>query len=926
MAGKRGKTQPLPQDKTVSTSLASQAPVAGELSREQLEVVLESVSDGVTVQGPTGALLYANDAAARLIGYPSARAVLDVPSDEVRRGIEVLDELGRRLDEADLPGRRALRGEAVSDRVLLFRRSGSADRRWALVSSSPVTDEEGTVRFAVNVFRDVTAMKLAEERLLFLSRAGEMLSSSLDHAVTLERLAELVTPRLADWFAVEMLDERGTLRNVAVGHADPKKQEWARRMRQRYPPDVQTSDGLGRVLSAGVSLLYPEIPPGTIERAARDPEHLRMLLDLGMRSVMIVPLSARDRILGAISFVSSRPELRYGSDDLALAQELARRAGIAIENARLHQAERRSRRKAERAADRTSLLQSMTAMLAEARGAESIARVVVREGLRAVEASGGAMFLVAAEGDALELAEPTGYDDHVLEGYRRIPLDMPMPVAEAARRGQAIYLRSEDEARERYPASVRSSPGSQAWAAVPLEVKGSVIGVLALTFARRRSFGRADRAFLDALAHQAAQALDRVRLYEAEHEARSRAEALSVRLLHLEAISRAGLSHIDLESLLSDLLERIRSIVSADRAVILLREGADLRVRAATGLEEDVAAGVRVPMGKGVAGRIAARAAPLVVENIAALDPVSTYLRERTASLAGVPLLHQGQVIGVLHVSTDRPRRFTSEDVSVLELVAARAALAINQAQVHEHERRISEGLQRSLLPERLPDVAGLDVAARYVPGGRDLEVGGDWYDAVALEDGRVVLMVGDVVGHGLQAASFMGQLRNALRAYALEGHSPSSMLERLDQLIPLVDRDAIATVLCLALDLITGEIVYASAGHPPALLLEPGEEPRFLVEGRTVPLGAVDEPLFPEVKDVAPVGTTLLLYTDGLVESRTLAIDEGMARLVDAAGAGMDDAEKTAGRVLETLLGEDPPEDDVALMVARITGTAIPC
>src|SRR5205823_1169144 len=209
--------------------------------------------------------------------------------------------------------------------------------------------------------------------------------------------------------------------------------------------------------------------------------------------------------------------------------------------------------------------------------------------------------------------------------------------------------------------------------------------------------------------------------------------------------------------------------------------------------------------------------------------------------------------------------------VRLLELVASRAALAINQSQVYEQEHRIAETLQRSLLPEQMPQIEGLQIAARYLPSGQALEVGGDWFDAMALPDGKVAVAVGDVVGHGLRSAAVMGQVRNVLRAYALDGYSPSAILDRLDRALPLTEREAIATAMCVLLDPRSGELVYSTAGHPPALLLEPGEKPRFLDEARAVPLGAVDGAVFPEAADYAPPGSSLLLYTDGLVESRKL-------------------------------------------------------
>jgi PAS domain S-box-containing protein len=906
----------------ISMPVTMRAPLEDDLrrSRDQLETVLHNVTDGITVQDVTGKLVYANDAAARLIGYPTAAALLATPLEELMHPFEVLDEQGRLLPASELPGRRALLGEPVQDTVLQFRTRGQPTERWALVSAAPIADDDGAVRITVNVFRDITEIKRAEERLTFLARAGELLSSSLDYHQTLERLADLVVPRLADWFAVDMLEEDGSLRSLVVAHADPEKTAWARRFREDYPPDPESAEGLSEALRTGLPQLYPDIPPEALEAAARDEEHLRILRELGMTSALIVPFSARGQTSGVITFIYAEQGRRFGSEDLALAEELARRAALAIDNARLHEDERRARHAAEEAAQWTSQLQAITTHLAWALDPEAVAEVVLGEGLAAMRAAGGGMYLLAEDDREVRLVRPAGVADEFFEGETIIPVDSGSPVTDAVRKAEPLFFRSRAELFRRYrQMEGRVRETHAAWAILPIQLAGPALGSLVVSFAEPRGFGEVDRAFLLALAQQAAQALERAALYEGERQARTEAEAANQRLMHLEAISRAGLTHLDLDNLLQELLARIKEIASADRAVILLNEDDELMVRAAIGLEEEVAAGVRVPIGRGIAGTIAATAKPLVIEDMSTVQPVSAYLRERARSLAGVPLLIEGEVIGVLHVSTDAPRRFTVEEIGILEMVAARAALAIHQARVFQRQHWISETLQRSLLPESLPEIPGLEVAARYIPSGRGLDVGGDWFDAIELSDGLVGLVVGDVVGHGLRAAAVMGQLRSAFRAYAVEGHGPGVILERVDRMDPAPDREAIATALCLVLDPGSGELVYASAGHPPPLVVAPDGHARFLEGGRSVPLGAVDGVTFPEATDHVTAGSAILLYTDGLVESRELSIDEGLRRLRETASGAQGRADRIADQVLSTMLADREPGDDVALLVVRI-------
>jgi PAS domain S-box-containing protein len=235
---------------------------------------------------------------------------------------------------------------------------------------------------------------------------------------------------------------------------------------------------------------------------------------------------------------------------------------------------------------------------------------------------------------------------------------------------------------------------------------------------------------------------------------------------------------------------------------------------------------------------------------------------------------------------------------------------------VYEIEHTIAETLQRSLLPERLPQIEGLGLVPRYLPAGHGAAIGGDWYDALERPDGRVALIVGDVVGHGLRAAATMGQLRNAFRAYGLIESSPAEVMARVNRLVTSGE-DAMATVLYLVLDRETGEVTFSAAGHPPPLLLAP-DGPRFLEGGRSMPVGAADPAVFREASGVVPPGSTLLLYTDGLVERRGVPLEDSLDKLAEVAGEADENLERLCDRVLAAVLPELEPSDDVALLAVR--------
>ncbi len=383
----------------------------------------------------------------------------------------------------------------------------------------------------------------------------------------------------------------------------------------------------------------------------------------------------------------------------------------------------------------------------------------------------------------------------------------------------------------------------------------------------------------------------------------------------LERITDSALSYLSVEDLLGELLERIRVILGSDTAAILLhdRDRGVLVARAARGIEEEVRQGVTIPIGRGFAGRVAAERRPVVVEDVDHADIFNPILRLKgIRSLLGVPLLVGGRVIGVLHVGTLAPRRFDDEDVRLLQAAADRAALAIESAELSE-QRAMTEALQRHLLPHRpLPQVPGLRISAKYQPamGGR---VGGDWYDVFALPDRSVALVIGDIAGRGMAAATVMAEVRSALRAYSLLRLGLVEMLTVLNDLMLVIECSP-ATIALFALDLDAAELTGVSAGHAPALLLGADGSREFVIGASGPPLGlpmSVGYRL--ETIPFTP-GSSLLLYTDGLVERRGESIDEGLDRLLRA-DLDRHPELPLADRLFAVFDGGQPVEDDVAVL-----------
>ena len=295
------------------------------------------------------------------------------------------------------------------------------------------------------------------------------------------------------------------------------------------------------------------------------------------------------------------------------------------------------------------------------------------------------------------------------------------------------------------------------------------------------------------------------------------------KLRDIRAISDAALSHLGAEDFLTELLSRVKESLDADTAAVLLldRSARQLVATAASGLEEEVRQGVRIPVGQGFAGRIAAEARPVILDHVDHSNVLNPILLEKgIRSLIGVPLLVNGSVIGVLHVGSVGSRVFTGDDAALLQLAAERAALVVQSLRSRD-DHAAAAALQQSLLPSRLPEVPGTEIAARYVPG--DGRVGGDWYDVFTLPSGELCVVMGDVAGSGLQAAVIMGRMRSALRAYALETRDPAEVLSRLDRKIQHFEPEAMATIAYAVLTPATGELAIASAGHFPPVVAVPG-------------------------------------------------------------------------------------------------------
>ena len=506
-------------------------------SRDQLAAVLQSVADGITVQEASGRVIYANDAAARLSGYRTAEAFLAAPLRELADRFEMLDETGAPFPWEALPGRRALLGEEPEPVMVRYRIVATGEERWSVVKATPVRDAAGWARFAVNVFSDVTPLEQARQRFAFLAEIGTLLASSLDYDETLQRVADLIVPALADACVVDILDEASRLVRKAVALEDTALREAIWAMERRAPLRSGAAHGPARVLASGRTELLAEVTDEMLIAGARDQEHLALLRALPMRSQIIAPLVSRGEVLGTMTFAYTRSGRRYSAEDVPLVEEVAHRCAVAIDNARLYREARTAEKAAKRQTERMTALARASRAFAEARLDREELLATIAEQIVQATGDGCIIRLLSADGERLEAAA-VHHPDPAITALARAGATGSTTRLDERLSGRAIRSRTplllvdspEAPLRERVAEEYRPFVDAAVRCAllIPLIVRGRPVGAMIVTRgADRPVFTEEDQAFLQDFADRAALAIDNALRYQSEHEARAQAEAAS---------------------------------------------------------------------------------------------------------------------------------------------------------------------------------------------------------------------------------------------------------------------------------------------------------------------------------------------------------------------------------------------------------------
>jgi PAS domain S-box-containing protein len=501
---------------------------------------------------------------------------------------------------------------------------GSIDYCVALVQD--ITDRKRAEAEREQLIREQAARREAEDqgrKSAFLAEASTVLSSSLDYETTLASVTKLAVPFIADWCAVDILEDDQGIHRVAIAHQEPSKIELAWELNRRYPDSINGSKGLPEVLRTGESAIATEIPDTALIELAQDAEHFQMLRELGLKSYMIAPLVARGRTLGAITLVTAESDRRYSSADLPLVEDLAHRAALAVDNARLYRETQQARQIAEQAAERNATLQAVTAALSETLTQAQVAQVVVEQGLSVLKAGGGLIALLTDNDKTLEIVQAIGYPKELIDTGNCYPISASLPIAEAVRAGKPILIESREVWAEHYPhhATKYASTPYHAWAAIPLIVEGRTIGAMGLSFPNARTFNYDECALMLVLAHQCAQAIERARAYAAERQARAEAEAAN----RTKDEFLATLSH-ELRTPLNSMLgwtQLLRNRKLDETKIVRALETIDRNTKSLAALIEDILDVSRIMTGKLHLSTRACELKPIIEAAIEAVCPAA---------------------------------------------------------------------------------------------------------------------------------------------------------------------------------------------------------------------------------------------------------------------------------------------------------------
>ncbi len=844
-----------------------------------------------------GTIVRWNRQAERLFGYEAAEAI-------GRAGDELTGGLAEPAILGEVRGR-VRAGVLWDGEIPVVRKDGA--RIVVRLLAAPITDAEGrhgAITVAVEPPADAHVPP-AQVRLELLLQASELLARSLDAEAGLMGVARLAAAWLADVCAIDLLDEDTGMRRVAIADADRLRAPLTERLRA-FPPDPGGTH-MTVALREGRTELIPDLTDEVLASRLRGPLHVEAVREIDARSALILPLAARGRTLGSMLLIACGDRPVFGPEDIAVAEELARRTAVAVDNAVLL-------RQAQERADAAQRLQRLSDAALRHVDVDDLLDDILALLRRELESDAAAVFLMDAGDATLTLRAADGAGLTQIRGLS-IPADDPSVAAPLAAGAPVVeHDPSDDEA-----GPLMRNRGVQTLMAAPLRVGPRTVGVLMTDWLAPRALGQDEIDLIGLAAGRIALAVDRAQAYEAEQTARLRLEILA------RSSDVLGES-LDFRAALHDLVELIVPQVADWCAVDLTEVGGGRSVSAAHAdpakieLVRDLVRRYPPTAGGHGAGAFA--------EAFAEDEAHRAILRGlQTHAAIVAPLTARGRTHGTLTLATaESGREYGNDDIAFATELARRAATAIDTARLYQDRDQVARTLQRTLLPPDLPDVPGVELAAVYHPAGGGGDVGGDFYDAFETGEGDLFLAIGDVCGKGPQAAALTGIARHTVRAVAVRERSPRIILRTLNQsLLRQAGERRFCTVAVGRLELGAegGRLTVSCGGHPPPLLVRSDGT----VEEAGTPgtlLGIYERVQLSDLMvDLRP-GDAVVFHTDGVTEERLAGHMFGEHRLMELlrSSVGMSAAgiaDRIERAVLEFTPG--PPADDIAVIVLRLAG-----
>jgi PAS domain S-box-containing protein len=770
-------------------------------------------------------------------------------------------------------------GEALASEELYrgeFRmRHADGAFRWIVVQAEPERDERGAIVRWFGAGNDIDAHRRAMDALQLLAESGASASSASDVDAILEGVTRAALAGLADIAFFDLIGADGWSRRVGAGAAGVPAE--AIETTLSFPTKFDQPNPISRAMSEVRLLHLPRIDEAYLMSEIDDPVRRDAWRSVNIRSMIVAPMMVAGRRLGALTMLRTLSDRAFEASDVRVVEEVAGRAAVAVENIRLTEAARRE--SSAREHQFRSIADSMPLLL----------WTTSPDGTTDWHNRGWFEYTGEAEDGLPDLGWQTLHPDDV-------PLTREGWLASTAS-GKTFEVEHR----------IRRADGTYRWfltrATPERDTNGAIV----------RWYGTGTDV----------------------DEARRAQRTLQV----FSELGRALSASLEVQATL-DAVMHVVVPEFADWAIInLADENGDLRVAAISHRDETKRAALATQLGKVYAsGRVTSGApealrsgAPLLYESATRADAAKIVTPEVLdvfwdvgfSSVLVAPLIVGTGARGTLNVAMfESMRRFRTDDVDFFQELARRIAPAIANAELFERERLVARSFQDAALPATLPSVPACTFSAIYEAGRAEALIGGDWYDAFSLADGRIVLSIGDVAGSGLQAAVTMANMRQAIRGVAYVHPDPVLMLEAADLALRSESPDRFVTAFVAVIDPIEDSISFTTAGHPPPLLRTPAGE-IVALEASGLPLGLREHTGFASVSRALEPGSTLVLYTDGLIES-THDMDEGYRRLYGAIGdppvlAGGN----PAARIRDSVLIEGS-RDDVAILCVRYSGVTL--